>query len=269
MAAERARRVASNGARRLPVLPILSIRRPKAGLMRRIAILGCTAIAAFAWASLAVAGEPDGTRGPPEPRENAPARAFEATLGTGYTQGFGQLTRGGANDVNDVVNGGGAIELGLGARLSPRLSLGVEGQYQDFGTGMTLDSGASARGAAFDVDVQYHFAPYRRLDPWLKLATGYRMLWQSPVHAANTMWHGLDLLKVQAGLDFRSGPGVAIGPMIGADLNVFLWTRRDGGANSALADPRLSTFVYAGIQGRFDAGGIEVRDPTIEPATAF
>jgi hypothetical protein len=233
--------------------------------MRRIAILGATALAVTTCATLAGATERDRTRGYFEENELAPAQALEATIGVGYTQGFGQIARGGANNVNDVVNGGAGIDVGLSERLTPRLGVGVDAQYQDFSTGRTLDSSASARGAAFDVNVQFHFDPYRRIDPWLKLGTGYRMLWQAPAQGANTLWHGLDLFKVQLGVDFRSAPGVALGPMIGADLNMFLWTRADGGASSALADPRLNTFVYAGFQGRFDAGGRRVLDPAVTP----
>lgn len=234
--------------------------------MRRIAVIGSTVIAISACAALAGAADLDQGPADGDALRFAPERAFEATIGVGYTQGFGQIARGAANNINDVANGGSGIDVGLGYRISPAMSVGVNAQYQDFGTGHTHDSSASARGAAFDVNAQYHFAPFRRVDPWLKLGTGYRMLWQAPSQAPNMMWHGLDLLKVQAGLDFRAGPSVALGPMIGADLNVFLWSRADGGANTALADPRVNTFVYAGFQGRFDAGGRAVREPTATTA---
>lgn len=234
--------------------------------MRRMAIIGSAVLALTACATLAAAEEPDARdrgRVDSDRSARAPAQAFEATVGLGYTQGFGQIARGGANDVNDVANVGVGVDVGFSERLTPRLSLGFDAQYSEYSTGSTLDSSSSARGAAFDVNVQYHFAPFRRVDPWLKLGTGYRMLWQAPEQGANTLWHGLDLVKAQAGVDFRSTSSVALGPMVGADLDVFLWTKRDGVANTALADPRVSTFVYAGIQGRFESGGRRVEDATL------
>lgn len=231
--------------------------------MRSIAVIGATVLALAASASRSGAAELDRGRAESDTdaRQYAPARAFEATIGVGYTQGFGQIARGAANNINDVANGGSAIDVGLSYRIDPTSSIGASAQYQDLGTGNTHDSSASARGAAFDVNVQLHFAPYRLVDPWLRLGTGYRMLWLAPAQTANVMWHGLDLVKVQAGLDYRAGASVAIGPMIGVDLNVFLWHRADGGASSAIADPRVSTFLYAGFQGRFDAGGHVHRAP--------
>jgi hypothetical protein len=44
--------------------------------------------------------------------------------------------------------------------------------------------------------------------------------------------------------------------MVGADLTLFLWQNPEGPAgNREIDDPRVSTFVYAGLQGRFDIGG--------------
>ncbi len=237
--------------------------------MRRTMLIGCAAVAVTAFASLALGAESDVGKSYLEQQELAPSQAFELTAGMNYTQGFGQFQKGNANNINDIANAGVGFDVGAGYRINPMVSLGVDGQYQEFSTGRTFDSQSSARGAAFDVDATVHFSPYRRLDPWLKVASGYRLLWQVPAIGVTTLYHGFDIAKVQAGLDIRSAPGVAIGPMIGADMNVFFWDRGAGGANTAIADPRLNTFVYAGIQGRFDAGGVNVQNPSTTLARAF
>ena len=41
--------------------------------------------------------------------------------------------------------------------------------------------------------------------------------------------------------------------MMGVDLNLFIWDRVDG-VTTALSSAQVGTFVFAGIQGRFDAG---------------
>jgi hypothetical protein len=103
--------------------------------------------------------------------------------------------------------------------------------------------------------VQYHLDPQVRVDPWLELGTGYRVLWEPLPGADTVVTHGLQLGRARIGLDLR-GESVAIAPFIGADLTTFLW--QDLGSNEAIASPRLSTFVFAGIQGRLDVGGEKV-----------
>ena len=45
-----------------------------------------------------------------------------------------------------------------------------------------------------------------------------------------------------------------------ADATLFLW--QDAGTSSALSNPRVGTFVFAGIQGRLDTGGTSVGTTT-------
>jgi hypothetical protein len=78
--------------------------------------------------------------------------------------------------------------------------------------------------------------------------------------------HGLQLARAQVGLDVRVSRDVAIGPMIGGDIDLFIWRNPEGAAgNAAIPDKELSTFVFAGVQGRFDVGGTRVeRTGTIQ-----
>jgi peptidoglycan-associated lipoprotein len=111
----------------------------------------------------------------------------------------------------------------------------------------------AARGVTAGIAATYHFDPYTRLDPWLELGTGYRMLWEDArLPASNLLSHGFELARARVGIDVRVSPEVAIAPVVGADLNVF--TFQDWTTSSNIADPRLSTFVFGGLQGRFDFG---------------
>ena len=97
-----------------------------------------------------------------------------------------------------------------------------------------------------------HASPYARVDPWIRLGTGYRLLWDvHPIEAANTtpLYHGFDALTGKLGVDLRVARDVAIAPVIGADLQTFVWQN-----STALQTAQLATFVYGGLQGRFDAG---------------
>jgi hypothetical protein len=154
---------------------------------------------------------------------------------------------------------GGALGVSFGYRIDPRWSVGVGGQYEGYGSGGPQANGATLRGVTAGVRSAYHMSPYHRLDPYLSLGAGYRLLAESPAgNTPATLWHGLELGKVEVGLDLRPSDSVAISPMIGVDVNLFPWR-----AGPQIASPTsgLSTFVFAGLQGRFDVGGTRENGP--------
>src|SRR5579883_1817587 len=97
----------------------------------------------------------------------APANAFEISVGTGYTQGFGNMRPG--TSVNDVQSAGIGFDLGLGYRVNPYWGIGVNGQYQEYES----QRGTGTRGLQFGLNAQWHFLPYTHIDPWLSFGVGY------------------------------------------------------------------------------------------------
>ncbi|MBX3187735.1 MAG: hypothetical protein KF819_11995 [Labilithrix sp.] len=183
----------------------------------------------------------------------APSRAFELGAATGYTQGFG-LARAGVEMGSIAAEGIGA-ELAAGYRVDPHWSFGVAGQFYE----VIPERAAGARGLTGTLGVQYHFKPETTFDPWVELGLGYRGLWetQSPEQPAIDR-QALQVARVRLGADYRITESVSLGPFIGLDANVFV---TENGA--PVDDPRLSTFVMAGMIGRFDLGGERKR--TKEP----
>ena len=180
----------------------------------------------------------------------APKDAIEVKVGVGYTQGLGMLAPN--RDIDNVAGAG----LGLGAeidyRFTPSWSLGVEGQYQEFAN----QQNTGARGLAANLGATYHFIPGRASDPWVRLGTGYRLVWETdPVGSpgATVVRHGFDIVSAKVGYDVRLTPDLALGPVVGADLNVFSWQD-----NNTMSSTQVGTFFYVGVQGRFDAGGKRV-----------
>jgi len=189
----------------------------------------------------------------------APARAFEFQLSGGYTQGFGNIFPN--HGIIDVAGAGVGLTAAIGYRYTPHVSFEAEGQYQAFSS----ENFGTSQGVDVNVGVTFHGAPYRRGDPWLRVATGYRWLWLS--NAVNTNvgqgpfgvdtvgatvgFSGWDVINARIGYDIRGAAGgVAWAPVIGANLQTFIW------ANTvALSTVQWGTFVYAGLQARFDAGG--------------
>ena len=103
--------------------------------------------------------------------------------------------------------------------------------------------------------------PFERVDPWVRLGAGYRMLWATGVpNAVDTLWHGFQVAKLDLGLDLRTDQNIAIGPTVGVDLSYFVWTNPSGAVGDIeIPNKRFVPFVYAGMEGRFDLGGSRER----------
>jgi hypothetical protein len=181
----------------------------------------------------------------------APTNAFELKVGTGYTQGFGMLTP--SQRIGEVATAGIGVNLDADYRIDPRWSVGLQGEYQEFQNNRAVNY--AARGLAANVGFTYHGSPYVHGDPWLRLATGYRGLWNvsAPGGPPSTLVHGFEIAKATIGYDVRLSPAVAIAPLIGADVNAFL-SQNQNGVNTRLSSTQIGTYVFAGLQGRFDVG---------------
>jgi hypothetical protein len=185
-----------------------------------------------------------------KPPLRAPSNAFELQLSTGYAQGFGNISPG--NSIISVAGAGMGFTADLDYRMSPFTSFGIEGQYQTF---LAENNSSSTQGLDLNLGLTFHGRPESRGDPWLRLGTGYRMFWQStqgPLESSGTthMFHGFDLVTARIGYDIRASSHVAFAPIVGADLQTFVWEN-----GTRLSSVQWGTFVYAGLQGRFDAGG--------------
>jgi hypothetical protein len=184
----------------------------------------------------------------------APSRAFELQLSAGYTQGFGNIFPDHA--IGDVAGAGLGITASVGYRYTPHISFEIEGQYQAYSS----ENFGTSQGVDTNVGVTLHGAPYRRGDPWLRLSTGYRWIWLSNALPGpfvsgdnfndNVSFSGWDVINARIGYDVRSSGGVAWAPFVGANLQTFLWVN-----STALSTVQWGTFLYAGLQARFDAGG--------------
>jgi hypothetical protein len=155
---------------------------------------------------------------------------------------------------------GGTIGASIGYRIDPHWSVGASGQYQGFGS--SGPQASTLRGMTADFRGTYHTRPYDRLDPFVAFGAGYRLFVESPAGNANaTLTHGIELGKVEVGLDVRPSESVAVSPVLGVDLNLFPW-RSGGGPGAAQPTARgPSAFIFAGVEGRFDVGGARVNRP--------
>jgi hypothetical protein len=195
-----------------------------------------------------------------------PSNAFEFQLSTGYTQGFGNVF---SNvPINSVAGAGMGFTADLGYRINPLISIEAEGQYNLF----TAQNGTSSQGLDVNFGATVHASPASRGDPWLRLATGWRAIWQGgptgpvgfgTVNNTND-FSGWDLINARIGLDIRTSGNVAWAPFFGADLQAFSWQN-----GSVLPTTQWGTFLYTGLQGRFDIGGTSAPKCATPAAQAY
>src|SRR5580692_9766562 len=80
---------------------------------------------AFAGSARAQAQDKDQVVNEAPAKDLAPAtHAVELTVGTGYEQGFGKFSSG-QPSLTDLGDAGGAVQVGVGYRIIPQLTLGL------------------------------------------------------------------------------------------------------------------------------------------------
>lgn len=180
--------------------------------------------------------------------------AFEIGVATGYAQGAGKL--GGELELEDVAGAGGAVELDLGYRIIRQLSIGAYGTLGTFDQGDAIDSDTNVLAATAGVQAAWHFRPDYSIDPWVSLATGWKGLWLDPQNGKTTSLQGLELARVQVGVDYRVSEDIAIAPVVGASLSMFLSEDSPMTADfTEIQDKEVNFTGFAGLAGRFDLGG--------------
>jgi hypothetical protein len=188
-------------------------------------------------------------------RVAAPANALEIGVATGYTQGVGPIG-GGLQHVEDIARAGGAVELDALYRINPTFAVGAYGTFSTYSTGDRIDDQTDVLGATAGIQAAAHLRPERSVDPWVSLGAGWRGLWLSPQSGKNTSLQGLELARLQLGVDYRVNEDVAIAPVIGGSLNLFV--SQDSAMTSKyteIADKKVNFIGFAGLAGRFDLGG--------------
>jgi hypothetical protein len=194
-------------------------------------------------------------------RSSIPAvtHALEIGVGAGYAQGTGDIGSG-MSSLGDLSSAGGTAELQVGYRIIPQLELGLYGTFSGFASGDALADSTDVLGATAGVQAAWHFLPAETIDPWIGLSTGWRGLWLTPSEGKNTSLQGFELARLQVGVDYRVTPEVAIAPVVGASLSMFVSQDAPGQSGyEDISDPQANVFFFAGLMGRFDLLGQQVR----------
>lgn len=162
---------------------------------------------------------------------------------------------GGMGDAGDVVGPGGELEVQLGFRITPHLTVGAYGTVHGFSDGTGHGSDPDIGGGTAGVEIDFHTRPHATVDPWLSLGAGVRWLQLDDAGQSTTMI-GTELARLQLGVDFRMSEDFALGPVIGASASMYQAQRTPMTSDyEAIDDPGLTWTFAAGVFGRFDAFG--------------
>ena len=178
----------------------------------------------------------------------APRRPLEFTFGNAYMQGFGRVAS--TRIVDRIAGAGFDLSLSVDARLTSRWSIGLQTGFDGF----TREQNSSAGGLSATLGATYSLLPALAGNPWLRFGAGYRRLWEDDPPGAQGVSvnrHALEVASLQLGCDVRLVEGIAIAPMIGGDLDLFVWEDDSQGSRQAVSPGAFSGFVLAGLAGRF------------------
>src|SRR5262249_23232018 len=145
----------------------------------------------------------------------APSRAWEIGLGLGYSQGVGDIG-GNSPTLTDLTHGGGELQLNIGYRIDPHWLVGI---YGSGGEGHTRraarPSPRPVGGAPAGLRATHHLLPGEQWAPWIGLGSGWHGHWISKPAGTDSR-HGLDLARLQVGVDYRVSREFAVAPYVGA-----------------------------------------------------
>jgi hypothetical protein len=142
--------------------------------------------------------------------------------------------------LSEAVSGGIPVILDLGYRLTPRVMLGVYGQYgyvfvKEGDAGCPSGGECSGADYRFGVQGRYDLSPEKTLRPWFGLGLGYEILTGKGTYSgfefSRSFW-GFEFLNLQGGVDFALGESLAIGPFAQFSVGQFSNTKTPLGSDS-------------------------------------
>jgi len=181
------------------------------------------------------------------------SNALEIAIGGGYMRSGGDIGRN-MDGVDDLTSNGGGAELSIGYRLNPNLSLGVYGTLSGYDVGAAVAPTTDlAIGATLGLKADWHFRPAMAIDPWVSIGAGWRGLWLGNDAGTERAYQGIELTRVQFGVDYRVTPTFALAPYMGASAAMFVAedTMTSDGYDEISSNEVNFSFT-AGLLARFD-----------------
>jgi len=188
---------------------------------------------------------------------------FGASLRVGYGNPMGSVQGGAGADLGQFFGGQLPLQLDLGYRITPALSLAVYGAYALSSVGSSvecLSGGVSCSGSdvRIGLEVFWHLLPGQTMDPWAAIGFGYewsKLGFEGPAGTLGEVTlKGLELLNLQAGADYPLTAGFGIGPFVQLTVAQYSTVVESSGGSSRSAEldsTRLHQWLQIGARGTF------------------
>lgn len=184
-------------------------------------------------------------------RESRETNALEIAVGLGSAQGYGNPEPGGPG----LDNMGVGADVSVGWRINPRWMVGAYSSSALYPTSVG-GGGMATLATSAGLQANYHFASALR--PWVGVGAGWHGYWISR-DAVRSSYQGVDLARLQLGVEVPVTPSFSLEPLLGVTLSTFFTQKAPaGGASSS-----LSVFALAGVLARFDLFGHASHEPLV------
>jgi hypothetical protein len=181
--------------------------------------------------------------------------AFEVGVATGFAMGFGKVGNN-MDTLEQISEGGGSVELDLGYRFTPNLSAGVYGTFSVFNSEHHTKTAFDVVSTTAGLQATWHVRPAQHIDPWINVGAGWKAMWfDLSGDSAATALQGIELARLQVGIDTRLSRTVAIAPVLGGSASMFLGQGTAMTSMSEIRDKEVNFTGFAGVAGRFDLAG--------------
>jgi hypothetical protein len=172
---------------------------------------------------------------PPAPRDEPPppARFFQIALRTGAEIPAGDVSAAQGDSMSNAFSVQIPFLLEIGVKVHPMIFLGayggpsIGGTSSVFSGAQSCSSSRSCIGTDWRVglEVQVHFRPAERLNPWVGYGIGYEAASVTAsgggMPEGNESFSGLELARIAAGLDFRLSKLFGVGPFAEVDFGSY------------------------------------------------
>lgn len=197
---------------------------------------------------------------PSEPAAGASASAGGEAKGSGISVGLRvgyALPMGdGAKDskMSDQVKGAIPFQLDALYRISPNLGAGLYFSYAIVSVNKDkMPSGVdvSASWMKYGLQLQYSISPAESMNPWVGFGLGLESVKTSASAGGmsfDSTISGLEFAHLMAGLDFKAGDAMRVGPFV--DFSLGQYSSVDPGGD--IQEKAMHQWLYLGVRGMYD-----------------
>jgi opacity protein-like surface antigen len=173
----------------------------------------------------------------------------------GYAHAAGNAVKG--SPMSDGVKSQVPVQLEGAYRVLPQLDVGAYGAYGVAQVGSLCQGSCSASVLRLGVQAAWRFAEVKRFTPWAGAGAGYEWSRYKTSTSGDTLevtLHGLELLQLQGGADWKLGERFTVGPF--ASLAFGRYSKLDvksplGASNGGTPSKTAHSWLTFGVRGTY------------------